>query len=213
MLFAGAPVPEWEDAAVYASEHRGRWCEVFQSLEADCAECEAIVFPELLRYNRLKDGVETAVLLAPYVRKGAESANFSVGIFQMKPSFAEQVEKAWMRSGMRHEYGLYFNTEDSREVRRKRVERLADEQWQCVYLAVFVRLMLEREPSLAEMSASGRVRLLATAYNYSFTAPVDELRKRSRKKTFHLDFVKTKNTVCYNYAGLAEEHYKELNDY
>ncbi len=195
--------PEWKEAERLALEHGSVWKEVFESLDVDVHECEAVIFPELMRYGRVRDGIEHGVLLSPYIKRGVEGADFSVGMFQMKPSFAEQVEEAWMRSGLRHEYGLYFVLEDSGDVRRKRVERLGDERWQCVYLAVFVRLMMEREPSLAEMPAEERVGILATAYNYSFTASLEQLRQRMSRKTFHLDFIKSKNTVCYSYASLA----------
>ncbi len=200
---ADVPLPEWDEAVRLAREHEVVWTEVFESLDVDSRECEAVIFPELMRYGRVRDGIEHGVLLAPYVRKGVEGADFSVGMFQMKPSFAEQVEAAWMRSGLRHEYELYFVLADSEEVRRRRVERLGDERWQCVYLAAFVRLMLEREPSLLNMAPEDRVALLATAYNYSFTASLDELEARRDSETFHLDFIRTAKTALYSYSDLA----------
>ncbi len=200
----------WEEAERLAGEHRDVWNEVFESLNVDPRECEAVVFPELMRYDRVKDGIEHGVLLAPYIRKGVEGADFSVGMFQMKPSFAEQVEAAWMENGMRYEYGLYFILSDSEDARRRRVERLGDERWQCVYLGIFVKLMMEREPSLAEMPPQDRVALLATAYNYSFTAPLEQLRSRMSQKTFHLDFMKSDKTTFYSYASLAAKRYKQL---
>ncbi len=206
----GTAIPEWENADALAAGHRDVWSDVLASLDVDAKECEAIVFPELLRYNRIKDGVEHAVLLAPYIQGGTKAANFSVGMFQMKPSFAEEVEAAWMQSPLRHKYGLYFNLSGSKDARKKRIERLGNEQWQCVYLAVFVRMMLEREPSLAKMSAWERVGLLATAYNYSFTASIEQLQERMKQQTFHLDFIKSKSTVCYSYADLAVQRFKEL---
>lgn len=115
--------PEWEQAAQRAKERRAAWREVFESLEADPAECEAVVFPELLRYSRVQDGVEQAALLALYVQGGKAKADFSVGMFQMKPSFAEQVETAWMRSPLRHAFKLYFDTADNREQRSRRIRR------------------------------------------------------------------------------------------
>ncbi len=203
----------WEAAEGFAERHRDVWNEVFESLDVDTDECEAVIFPELMRYNRVKDGIEHGVLLAPYIKKGVEGADFSVGMFQMKPSFAEQVEEAWMRSGLRHEYGLYFILDDSEDVRRRRVERLGDERWQCVYLGIFVKLMMEREPSLLQMSPEDKVEILATAYNYSFAASLAQLEKRRRQKTFHLDFIKSKKTTCYSYAWLAAKRYNNLKNH
>lgn len=202
-------IPGWTEASAFAQEHRSLWKEVFESLDAEPLECEAVVFPELLRYSRLRDGLEQAALLSLYVKGGKDAADFSVGIFQMKPSFAEQVESAWMRSQLRDSYKLYFDTRDIEEARSKRISRLRDESWQCVYLAAFVRLMLEREPALERFRAVERVRLLATAYNFSFSASMDELSERMGRKTFHLDLVRLKGTRCFSYSDLAARHYRQ----
>lgn len=204
---AGLPAAGWKQAAGRVEARREAWREVFTSLDADAAECEAIIFPELLRYSRLQDGMEQAALHALYVDGGKERANFSVGMFQMKPSFAEEVETAWMDSPLRHNYQLYFDCKDNREARRRRLLRLKDERWQCVYLAVFVRLMLEREGELVSLPPEERVALLATAYNYSFQAPMDTLRQKRHRRTFHLDFLPGKGTAYYVYADIAVEWY------
>ncbi len=209
---ATVPTLGWEEAVRLADESRAEWTEVWRTLDVDATVCEAIVFPELLRYNRLQDNVELAALLALYVRGGTEAANYSVGKFQMKPSFAEEVERAWMRSSLRHTYRLYFDLHDGKPQRSKRVERLRDERWQCVYIALFVRLLLEREPSWTNLEADSRIRLLATAYNYRFTASTEELKRRQGQKHFHLDLFRTKATTCYSFAELVARRYKELND-
>lgn len=198
---------EWRQATERVEARREVWGEVFASLDADAVECEAIIFPELLRYSRLQDGMEQAALHALYVDGGKERANFSIGVFQMKPSFAEEVETAWMDNTLRHKYKLYFDCKDRREARRRRLLRLKDERWQCVYLAVFVRLMLEREPGLASLPPEERIALLATAYNYRFQAPMDTLRQNRRRRTFHLDFLPGKGTAYYAYADIAVEWY------
>ena len=68
------------------------------------AECErndipyqfaiAIVFPELVRYSALRDKIEISILKTLYINLGEEYADFSVGPFQMKPSFAESVTES-----------------------------------------------------------------------------------------------------------------------
>ena len=52
----------------------------------------SIVFPELIRYSHLKDKVEISALYSLYVLFGKEFSNYSVGMFQMKPSFIEKLE-------------------------------------------------------------------------------------------------------------------------
>ncbi len=200
---------DWRQAAKRVEERRKTWKEVFRSVNVEPTECEAIIFPEQLRFSRLQDGMEQAALHGLYVGGGKERANFSIGIFQMKPSFVEQVEEAWMKSPLRHKYGLYFDLKDHREQRRRRLERMQDEQWQCIYLALFVRLMDERLPQLIGMSKNERVRLLATAYNMSFNASLSELQAAKHRKTFHLDLFASKGTEYYEYAGIAVEWYHQ----
>ena len=205
--YAGRLGSDWSRASARVEEHRPAWKEVFGSLDVDAVECEAIIFPEQLRFSRLQDGMEQAALHGLYITGGKERANFSIGIFQMKPSFVEQVEKAWMQSPMRHRYQLYFDTKDNKEQRKRRLERMTDERWQCVYLALFVKLLDERLPELASMSGEERIRLLATAYNMSFTASLEELQAAKHRRTFHLDLFAGKGTEYFEYAGIAVEWY------
>jgi len=202
-------VPGWERAGAEVVRQRAARGEVFRSLGVNEAECEAIIFPEQLRFSRLQNGLEQAALFALYVRGGKEAADFSIGPFQMKPSFAEEVERAWMRSELRHAYRLYFPVSESADTRRRRVERLSDERWQCVYLACFVRLLLEREPGLAALPATERVSLLATAYNTRFSASMKEWKEWQHRKRFHLDLLPSCGTVYHAYAGLAVEWFRQ----
>lgn len=202
---------EWKKAEETVCLGRETWHDVFTSLDADPKVCESIVFPEILRWSKLRDMFEQAALKDRYVREGTAGADFSIGLYQMKPSFAEKVEGAWMKSPMCRQYGLYFDLMDTQEARRRRVERLSDERWQCVYLAVFVRLLEEREPSLASLPAADRVKLLATAYNRDFEASPDSLRKWSSDRTFHLEILPTRNTKYHSYADIALEWYEYIN--
>ena len=199
---------EWKKADEVVRQHHESWEAVFSSLDADSRVCEAIVFPEILRWSKLKDVFEQAALKDRYIKEGTAGADFSIGLFQMKPSFAEKVEKAWMKSPLCREYGLFFDLQDTDHARSRRIERLSDENWQCVYLAVFVRLMYEREPSIAAMPEDEQISMLATAYNRDFHAPVDSLRRWARVPTFHLDILPSKSTQYYPYAAIAVERNK-----
>ena len=197
---------EWKKADEIVRQHHESWETVFSSLDADSRVCEAIVFPEILRWSKLKDVFEQAALKDRYIKEGTAGADFSIGLFQMKPSFAEKVEKAWMKSPLCREYGLFFDLQDTDHARSRRIERLSDGNWQCVYLAVFVRLMYEREPSIAAMPEDEQISMLATAYNRDFHAPVDSLRRWARVPTFHLDILPSKSTQYYPYAAIEVEH-------
>lgn len=198
---------DWSRAAERVELHRAAWKDVFNTLDVDANECEAIIFPEQLRFSRMQDCIEQTALFGLYIICGKEKVNFSIGPFQMKPSFVEQVETAWMASPLRHTYRLYFDLTDSREQRKHRLARISDERWQCVYLAIFVRLMDEREPSLKELPSEERIRLLATAYNMSFSASLEELQQSKHRKTFHTDFITSRKTRYYEYTAIAVEWY------
>lgn len=61
-------------------------------------EVVAVIFPELIRYNSIQDKMETFALESLYVKYATDYANFSIGVFQMKPSFAEQIEKDYLKT-------------------------------------------------------------------------------------------------------------------
>ena len=161
---------DWTDAERYVIERHEAWKKEFDVFGVDARLAEAVVFPELIRYSFWKDEIEKVAVNGLYVKKGRDGADFSVGRFQMKPSFAEKVERTWNSSPLAQEYGFSFNIADNVEARRSRVLRLGTEEGQCRYLAIFIRLQELRLPQLAKVSRKQKVRLLATAYNRSFSA-------------------------------------------
>ena len=122
---------DWTDAERYVIEHHEAWKKEFDVFGVDARLAEAVVFPELIRYSFWKDEIEKVAVNGLYVKKGRDGADFSVGRFQMKPSFAEKVERTWNSSPLAQEYGFSFNIADNAEARRSRVLRLGTEEGQC----------------------------------------------------------------------------------
>jgi hypothetical protein len=90
----------------------------------DVVFMQSLVFPEVMRYNSLKDDIETESLRTLYVQFGQEYANFSIGIFQMKPTFAVQVEtkaKQLLPDSIYKELQLPYEETDEESIREKRV--------------------------------------------------------------------------------------------
>lgn len=199
---------DWDDAVRFVKVHHEEWQQEFDLFDVDSRVAEAIVFPELIRYSMWQDEIERAAVNGLYVTKGREGANFSIGRFQMKPSFAEEVEKAWNASSLSKEYGFSFNLADNNEARRSRVRRLSTMQGQCRYLALFIRLQQQRHPQLQQVSQEEQVRLLATAYNRSFTASWNSLQKMQYERHFHTDVIRTRSTRYYSYADIAVAAFK-----
>ena len=193
----------WVEAERYVSEHHDEWKQEFDLFGVDSRMAEAVVFPELIRYSMWKDEIERTAVNGLYVSKGREGANFSICRFQMKPSFAEEVEQAWNRSSLSKEYGFSFNLADNNEARRSRIRRLSTMQGQCRYLAIFIRLQQQRHPQLSQLTLKEQVRILATAYNRSFSASWQSLCKMQHERHFHTDIIKTRSTRLYCYADIA----------
>ena len=198
---------DWIAAEHFVCDHHKEWEQEFSLFDVDSRIAEAIVFPELIRYSMWQDQIERAAVNGLYVSKGREGADFSIGRFQMKPSFAENVEQAWNASSLAQEYGFSFNMADNNEARRSRIRRLSTMQGQCRYLAIFIRLQQQRHPLLSQLSLKEQVRLLATAYNRSFTVSWNSLRKMQYECHFHTDVIKTRNTHFYCYADIAVAYF------
>ena len=82
---------DWTKALQFESENRN-WMEpILVKNHISYPLAVAVVFPELVRYSALRDKMEITLLKALYINLGDNYANFSIGQFQMKPSFAEMI--------------------------------------------------------------------------------------------------------------------------
>lgn len=200
---------DWLKAEQYVKENRAEWKRTFDELGVNAKIAEAIIFPELIRYSRWQDRIESAAVQTMYVTR--KMTNFSIGRFQMKPSFTEVLENEWNNSGLAQKYGLVFDTADTSAARYSRVQRLQSVQGQCRYLAMFIRLQQIRHPELLRYSKQEQVRFLATLYNGSYNTSWQDLQSLSHKKLFHTNMIKTRQTIYYCYADIALEFYKRVN--
>ena len=187
--------------------YRNYW--IWDSLkvhQVDPAFAIAIVFPEIIRYSEIKDKIEKGGLFSLYIYYGEKYANFSVGEFQMKPSFARQLEEDLTKLPRRKAKKYpSINTTDIQGVRKERVKRLDDLQWQVRYLAFFVHIMDERYKNRQWTSNAEKLKFYATAYNYGYTRPYNEIYEVINKKYFHLGWATLGERYCYadislNYA-------------
>jgi len=202
---------DWDRAAHFVHTHHEEWDATFRQFGVDGRMAEAVVFPELIRYSKWQDQIEQLAVNGLYVTRGREGANFSIGRFQMKPSFAEDVEREWNRSTLAQEFGFSFNLQDNASARRSRIRRLSTLEGQCRYLAIFIRLLQLRHPQLRQCSQSQQIRFLATAYNRSFTASWTDIRRMQNERHFHTDVIRTSSTVLYCYADISASFFTLLS--
>ena len=195
---------DWTQAEQFAREHHAEWKQEFDLFGVDARLAEAIVFPELIRYSKWQDEIETAAVNGLYVLQGTKGANFSIGRFQMKPSFAEEVEAAWNQSALAKEFGFVFNLQNGVEARRSRIRRLGTIEGQCRYLAIFIRLQFLRHPQLQQLQMKEQVVMLATIYNSSFSTTWEQACHLRHQKSFHTDIIATRRSIKYSYADIAQ---------
>jgi hypothetical protein len=146
----------------------------------------AIVAPELGAYNLWTDMAETRFVSRLYVDLGSGYANFSIGVFQMKPSFAESVEK-WIHKYEVLEGQSFFTTrngEESASKRATRVQALTETNGQLEYLAAMVSVLQHRFPEIRELPICERIRFFAAAYNRGFDCSRAEIERFYTLHTF-----------------------------
>lgn len=143
-----------------------------------------VVYPECSRFNAFSNAFESNILSYYYVRNGIDGADFSIGYFQMKPSFTEQMEREISVNPLfekQRPHFAYKNT-DPQVQRNERLNRLESQEWQIEYLCAFVALMHERYAR--EAIQSPRLNFVAAAYNYGFHKPSREILDWTTVKAF-----------------------------
>ncbi|MBQ3723638.1 MAG: hypothetical protein II851_08020 [Bacteroidales bacterium] len=217
----------WKFAARYAQSHRDAWSAIWSGFDVPADVAEAVIFPELVRYNRIQDSFETSALEAAYPEEGIAGCDYSIGRFQMKPSFVEDLEKRWMRSGLGQKYGLIYDTTESVEARQARFDRLKSEEGQCVYLAVYLRMLYLDygskgkdgqilQEGLETLSRTEQAYLAATAYNHGtlWRSPgagsLDRIRAVAEEKTFPLPNLWRTKTQLYSFGELAARYHSQV---
>lgn len=157
-----------------------------------------IVFPGLANYSALRDIMETGASRTLYVQRGRKYAHFTLGRFQMKPSFAELVE----RNVTRQKLTKYeFDLKNSIQARSQRVKRLDSPEWQLRYLVFFVRLMDKRFAHIEWKSDEDKVRFYATAFSVGYNRDERTIRRMMNPQTRYSKPKKSK--VNHRYADVA----------
>jgi hypothetical protein len=167
----------------------------------------AVVFPEILRFSALEDMIQVRALKVLYVQYGKSYANFSVGRFQMKPTFAEQIEMDSNRFWTAEERAAVgvpvFPLGDAVEIRRDRVLRLDDLKWQVRYLGLYMRIMDRKHAATVFADERERLRFYATAYNAGYTHSEKTIRRLMIAKSYHTGLFDAETKYCYADVSLS----------
>ena len=165
---------EMEEALTFLKTRQTDIEKISASWSSPAAEVVAIISPELIRYNLLRDFFETQALEVVYVGFGAEAADFSIGYFQMKPSFAELVESRISQNPIfqsRFKPLITYSQSSAKAQRFARIERLKNFTWQLEYANAFYQILLDQQPFLLSLPPEERIAFAASAYNLGFESP------------------------------------------
>jgi hypothetical protein len=202
---------DWDKAELFVKENRN-WIESkLEQFDVSYAVSIAIIFPELVRYSALRDKIEITLLKALYINLGEEYANFSIGHFQMKPSFAEMIREN-AKKAMGKKAGNLFKQkseyDDIKSFRASIVSDLENPEAQLNYLIAFLKIC-EANFNLKLKDDDDRVRFMATAYNYGFWKKAEQIENMIHEKYFNTTIIKT---VMYSYSDVSLFWYKNIGN-
>lgn len=147
----------------------------------------SIVAPELIRYHLFSDFFETGALETLYVGFGKNAADFSIGYFQMKPSFVEKLEDALRNDPMlieRYQPLVNYSSDSETLIRSERIQRLKSLDWQIRYAHAYYDIALRTFANITFENKEEQRSFIATAYNYGFDKPAAEIARWSTIPAF-----------------------------
>lgn len=168
-----------------------------------------IVFPEAIRYSTLKDIIETHSLEVLYTQYGSKFADFSIGRFQIKPSFAYNLERDWNNYIKDNSSPIImtFNTLDNPKARLERIQRLKDENWQVKYIVIFCKL-IEVRFDKKWLNEDQKLEFYASAYNIGYWFDIKSIQMRGKKNYYHTGLLKPKR--CFNYSDISLYYFHKI---
>ncbi len=200
----------YDDAIQFIKDNKKIINHVLDESDEDKTISLSIVFPEIVRYSYLIDFFQKSAMETIYIKHGKEKANFSIGRFQMKPSFVEELEQYIQKHPdlkKQYKYILNYPSSDIKDQRKVRIKRLNSIQWQLNYLKCFYSIMEHRFNDLTWNNTTEKIEFYATAYNHDFTCSKEEIKLWMNKKTF--PYGVNSNAKQYAYSKISVYFYKK----
>jgi hypothetical protein len=197
---------QYNDAVVFLKTNDATIANTCTKLSTDKALMEAMVFPEITRYNLLKDYFESSGNEFLYVKGGKTWCDFSIGNFQMKPSFAEDVEAIVLATPHLSRFSemTKYSSTDEKKIRTERVARLKSVEWQSKYACAFIAITKAKMPADMHGDKEKELQFLAAAYNLGCKATASDIQKWQGIKSFPYGRPSSK----FSYAEVALEYYQ-----
>jgi len=195
-----------ENTKAFFAEHKDEFSDAASICGLSAEFLFAIVAPEISQFSYLQDKAETYALKVFYVQNGKDYSDFSIGLFQMKPSFIESLENyISANTELKNKFQKFlFTKPDERQARVERIERLSSLQWQIEYLALFCVVVNHKFMNATFSTDEKKLRFYANAYNSGFHRSEEAL--KSVKGAYFPHLSKTK----YRYMDISVWFYNEV---
>ena len=186
-------------AKAFFAEHKSKLDVAAQTCNLSPEFLFAIVAPEFTQFSYLSDKIETYSLKVFYVQCGKAYSDFSIGVFQMKPSFIEAMENYISADkSLKRKYKKFlFKKPNERQARVERVNRLGSVEWQIEYLALFCTIVNHKFAGTTFADEKEKLQFYANAYNSGFHRSEEALKTVQGACFPHFSFQK------FRYADIS----------
>lgn len=197
-----------ENCYFFILEKKQEYMDIQSTSSADAQKAVSVVVPELIRWTAFQDFFETKALEVLYQKNGLKGADFSIGCFQMKPSFIEKLEAYIKRErALAHLRYVVIDDDNVVDQRKKRLKRLKNFKWQLRFAHVYWQVAEHRFQHIKFTSVSHQIHFFATAYNFGFLSSEKEIRAWQPKVLF--PFGKKHQGEQAKYGDLAVDFYQK----
>jgi len=198
---------DYSNAIDFMEQNSELFLEFSNANNTDAEVIIAVLFPEAIRYSIISDYLETKSLELAYVYGGL--ADFSIGFFQMKPSFVENLEssiKQYPKQLAKYDSLLISDKITLADIRKTRVERLQTINYQVAYANCFYDVVRILYPHVFKNDKTFQIKFISTAFNHGFLSGEKEILDYTTKAFFPLGG--KNNTSRYNYSDISVFFYK-----
>jgi len=191
------------------TSHADLFLEYSKAFQTDPDIIMPVLFPEAIRYSIVSDYLQTKSLELVYVNTG--EVDFSIGYFQMKPSFVYDLEEVIRKHPVqlsKYDSLQITGKKDITEIRKTRIERLKQLEYQVVYANCFYDIMKIMYPAIFNSDKAFQIKFISTAYNHGFLTGQEEIIEYTSKAFFPLNGKNNTQKYVYNDISL----YFYIND-
>ena len=134
-------------------------------------------------------------------------SDFSVGPFQMKPSFIEDMEKyVCDNPKLAKKYNNLISQGSNREKRKFRLEYLSSWFGQLKYLELFIMIAKSRTKTIDFKSVEDKLKYWATLYNAGINCSHEKVIRLQKIKSYPKFYNK------FNYSEVSYEFFLKLHE-